>query len=81
MILFLKNIKNSLTISERDGNMTKFSEMRQSHVEEIQKNLKKFLTGGERHGSITKLLQARRQELTKKFKKAKKVLDKQKAVW
>ncbi|WPX83133.1 hypothetical protein BLHYD_11280 [Blautia hydrogenotrophica DSM 10507] len=61
--------------------MTKFSEMRQSHVEEIQKNLKKFLTGGERHGSITKLLQARRQELTKKFKKVKKVLDKQKAVW
>ena len=43
MILFQKNIKNSLTISERDGNMTKFSEMRQSHVEESQKNWKKVL--------------------------------------
>ena len=47
----------------------------------VKKTGKKFLTEEERHGNITKLLQARRQELTKKFKKAKKVLDKQKAVW
>lgn len=43
MILFQKNIKNSLTISERDGNMNKVLRNETKHVEESQKNLKKVL--------------------------------------